>query len=156
VDIGGNPIDPPTGIFIGVGANPCAVDLEREIERYYRKIDAGAEFAITQPVFDVDALLRFLDRVEGYRRTIPVLAGVWPLISFKNAEFMNNEVPGVVVPKAVLERMAKCATREDGEKAGIDIARGIVGKIRDRVSGFQVSAPLGRVETALAVLGKQA
>lgn len=155
VDIGGNPIDPPTGIFIGVGANPCAVDMEREIERYCRKIDAGAEFAITQPVFDVDALLRFLDRVEGYRRTIPVLAGVFPLISYKNAEFMNNEVPGVVVPKAVLERMAKCATREDAEKAGIDIARGIVAKIRDRVSGFQVSAPLGRVETALAVLGSQ-
>ncbi|MBP2673422.1 MAG: methylenetetrahydrofolate reductase, partial [Deltaproteobacteria bacterium] len=76
VDIGGNPIDPPTGIFIGVGANPCAVDLDWEIERYYRKIDAGAEFAITQPVFDVDALLRFLDRVGGYSRTIPVLAGV--------------------------------------------------------------------------------
>jgi len=155
VDIGGNPIDPPTGIFIGVGANPCAVDLEREIDRYFRKIDAGAEFAITQPVFDVDALLRFLDRVEGYRRKIPVLAGVWPLISFKNAEFMNNEVPGVVVPKAILERMAGCKTREDGQKAGIDIARGIIGKIRDRVSGFQVSAPLGHVETALAVLGSQ-
>jgi homocysteine S-methyltransferase len=155
VDIGGNPIDPPTGIFIGVGANPCAVDMEREIERYFRKIDAGAEFAITQPVFDVDALLRFLDRVEGHSRTIPVLAGVFPLISYKNAEFMNNEVPGVVVPKAVLERMAKCATREDAEKAGIDIARGIIAKIRDRVSGFQVSAPLGRVETALAVLASQ-
>jgi homocysteine S-methyltransferase len=155
VDIGGNPIDPPTGIFIGVGANPCAVDLEREIERYFRKIDAGAEFAITQPVFDVDALLRFLDRVEGYHRTIPVLAGVFPLISYKNAEFMNNEVPGVVVPKAILERMAKCRTREDGRAAGIEIARGIIGKIRDRVAGFQVSDPLGQVETALEVLGKE-
>ncbi|MEW6720216.1 MAG: bifunctional homocysteine S-methyltransferase/methylenetetrahydrofolate reductase [Thermodesulfobacteriota bacterium] len=154
VDIGGNPIDPPTGIFIGVGANPCAVDLEREIERYFRKIDAGAEFAITQPVFDADALFRFLDRIGGYRRTIPVLAGVWPLISYKNAEFMNNEVPGVVVPKAVLERMARCTTREEGRKAGIDIAREIIERIRDRVNGFQVSAPLGHVETALAVLGK--
>ncbi len=152
VDIGGNPIDPPTGIFIGVGANPCAVDIEREIDRYFRKIDAGAEFAITQPVFDVDALLRFLDRANGYHRTIPVIAGVWPLLSFKNAEFMNNEVPGVVVPKEILDRMARCRTREDGRKAGIDIARGIVGKIRDRVNGFQVSAPLGHVETALAVL----
>ena len=154
VDIGGNPIDPPTGLFIGVGANPCAVDLEREVERYFRKIDAGAEFAITQPVFDVEALLSFLDRVGKYHRTIPVLAGVWPLLSFKNAEFMNNEVPGVVVPKAILDRMARCRTREDGRKAGIEIARGIVEKIRDRVSGFQVSAPLGHVETALAVLGK--
>jgi homocysteine S-methyltransferase len=152
MDIGGNPIDPPTGIFIGVGANPCAVELEREFDRFFRKIDAGAEFAITQPVFDVDALLRFLERVEGYHRTIPVIAGVWPLISFKNAEFMNNEVPGVVVPKAILDRMARCKTREDGRKAGIDIAREIISKIRDRVSGFQVSAPLGSVETALAVL----
>ncbi len=130
LDIGGKPIDPPTGIFIGVGANPCAVDLEREIDRYFRKIEAGAEFAITQPVFDAEALLRFLDRVERYRRTIPVIAGVWPLLSFKNAEFMNNEVPGVVVPKAILERMARCRTREDGRKAGIDIAREIVERIR--------------------------
>ena len=154
VDIGGNPIDPPTGIFIGVGANPCAVDMEREIERYYRKIDAGAEFAITQPVFDADALMRFLDRVRGYYRTIPVIAGIFPLVSYKNAEFMNNEVPGVVVPQAVLARMAKCETREDGRKAGVDIARVIIEKIRDRVNGFQVSAPLGQVETALEVLGK--
>jgi homocysteine S-methyltransferase len=154
VDIGGNPIDPPTGLFLGVGANPCAVDLEREIDRYFRKIDAGAEFAITQPVFDPEALFRFLDRVEGYRRTIPVLAGVWPLLSFKNAEFMNNEVPGVVVPRPVLDRMERCRTREDGRKAGIEIARAIVGRISDRVAGFQVSAPLGHVETALAVLGK--
>ena len=96
-DIGGNPIAPPTGILIGVGANPCAVEMEREIDRYFRKIDAGAEFAITQPVFDVEALFRFLDRVEKHFRRIPVIAGVWPLASFKNAEFMNNEVPGVVV-----------------------------------------------------------
>ncbi len=117
-DIGGNPIDPPTGIFIGVGANPCAVDMEREIERYFRKIDAGAEFAITQPVFDVEALFRFLDRVETYERRIPVIAGVWPLISFKNAEFMNNEVPGVVVPRKILDRMARCRTKEEAAGPG--------------------------------------
>ncbi|GAB4243225.1 MAG: bifunctional homocysteine S-methyltransferase/methylenetetrahydrofolate reductase [Deltaproteobacteria bacterium] len=155
LDIGGNPIVPPTGLFLGVGANPCAVDLDREIDRYRRKLDAGAEFAITQPVFDPEALLRFLDRVESFPARIPVLAGVWPLISFKNAEFMNNEVPGVVVPKAILERMARCRTREDGRNAGIEIARGIIERISDRVNGFQVSAPLGHVETALAVLGKK-
>lgn len=154
-DVGGQSVDPPTGIFIGVGANPCAVDLEREIDRYFRKLDAGAEFAITQPVFDADALLGFLDRVEGYRRRIPVIAGVWPLLSFKNAEFMSNEVPGVVVPNEILERMAKCRTKEEGRAAGIAIARETIGKIRDRVSGFQVSAPLGMVEIALAVLEKQ-
>ena len=153
-DIGGNPIDPPTGIFIGVGANPCAVELEREIDRYFRKIDAGAEFAITQPVFDVEALFHFLDRVEGHSRRIPVIAGVWPLVSYKNAEFMNNEVPGVVVPREILDRMARCRTKEESRGTGIDIARTTIERVSPRVSGFQVSAPLGSVETALAVLEK--
>ncbi len=151
-DIGGNPIDPPTGIFIGIGANPCAVEMEREIDRYFRKIDAGAEFAITQPVFDVEALFRFMDRVEGHPRRIPIIAGVWPLVSFKNAEFMNNEVPGVVVPREILDRMARCRTKEEGRSTGIDIARKTIEQISSRVSGFQVSAPLGSVETALSVL----
>jgi homocysteine S-methyltransferase len=155
-DIGGNPISPPTGILIGVGANPCAVEPEREIERYFRKIDAGAEFAITQPVFDVEALLRFLDRVEEHPRRIPVIAGIWPLVSYKNAEFMNNEVPGVVVPREVLDRMARCRSKEEGHRVGIEIARKIIERIAPRVSGFQVSAPLGKVETALAVLEGQA
>ncbi len=152
VDIGGNPIDPPTGILIGVGANPCAVEIQREMERYFRKVDAGAEFAITQPVFDARALFDFLDRAQRHPRTIPVIAGVWPLVSYKNAEFMNNEVPGVVVPKEVLERMSRCRTKEEGIRTGIEIARETVERIRSRVCGFQVSAPLGNVETALAVL----
>lgn len=153
-DIGGSPVDPPTGILIGVGANPCAVDLEREIDRYFQKIDAGAEFAITQPVFDAEALLRFLDRVEKHSRRIPVLAGIWPLLSYRNAEFMNNEVPGVVVPQDILRRMAECATGEESRRAGIEIARTICAEVQDRVVGFQVSAPLNNVEIALAVLGK--
>ncbi len=153
-DIGGNPIDPPTGIFIGVGANPCAVDREREIERFFRKIDAGAEFAITQPVFDVEALFRFLDRVDRNPQRIPVIAGVWPLLSYKNAEFMNNEVPGVVVPREILDRMARCRTKDDGHRVGIEIAQETIERISSRVNGYQVSAPLGSVETALAVLGK--
>ncbi|MDA0989607.1 MAG: bifunctional homocysteine S-methyltransferase/methylenetetrahydrofolate reductase [Verrucomicrobia bacterium] len=152
-DIGGNPVNPPTGIFIGVGANPCAVSFEHEIQRYYQKIDAGAEYAITQPIFDVDALFRFLDEVEGYKKTIPIVAGIWPLISYKNAEFMRNEVPGVEVPDAVMERMSRCSTKEEGIKAGIEIAAEIRDTIADRVAGFQVSAPLGRVEIALRVLG---
>jgi len=152
-DLAGSPIDPPTAILIGVGANPCAVDMPREIERYYGKIDAGAEFAITQPVFDADALLRFLDEVETYAATIPVIAGVWPLLSYKNAEFMNNEVPGVEVPDAALERMSRCTTKEDARKAGIEIAHEIMDRIADRVAGFQVSAPLGNVDIALKVLG---
>ncbi|OPY15353.1 MAG: Bifunctional homocysteine S-methyltransferase/5,10-methylenetetrahydrofolate reductase [Syntrophus sp. PtaB.Bin001] len=153
-DIGGSPVDPPTGILIGVGANPCAVDLEREIDRYFQKIEAGAEFAITQPIFDVDALFRFLDRVEKYSKRIPVLAGVWPLLSYRNAEFMNNEVPGVVVPQDILDRMAECETGEESRQRGIEIARTICARIHDRVAGFQVSAPLNNVEIALSVLGK--
>jgi methionine synthase I (cobalamin-dependent)/5,10-methylenetetrahydrofolate reductase len=153
-DIGANPVAPPTAIFIGVGANPCAVDIGREVERYFRKIDAGAEFAITQPVFDADALFRFLDKIEGYGRRIPVVAGVWPLTSFRNAEFMNNEVPGVSVTPSILERLKKCANKEDSAKAGVEIARDIMERIASRVNGFQVSAPFGKVELALAALGK--
>lgn len=153
-DIGGNPVVPPTGLFIGVGANPCAVDPDKEIDRYFRKVDAGAEFSITQPVFDTEALFRFLDRVQKYQTVIPVVAGVWPLTSLRNAEFMNNEVPGVVVTESILKRLSVCTTREDGLKMGTEIARDIMDTIADRVNGFQVSAPFGKVELALAALGK--
>jgi len=152
VDVGGNPIDPPTGILIGVGANPCAVEPERELQHYFNKIDAGAEYAITQPVFDPDALLRFLDEADKHERTIPVVAGVWPLVSLRNAEFLANEVPGVEVPDAILERMSHAKTKEDGRKLGIEIAREICEKISDRVAGYQVSAPFGIVDLALQVL----
>jgi methionine synthase I (cobalamin-dependent)/5,10-methylenetetrahydrofolate reductase len=152
IDIGGNPISPPCGVLIGVGVNPCAVEMERELERYRRKIDAGAEYAITQPVFDAESLMRFLDTVNGFPQTIPVVAGVWPLTSFKNAEFMKNEVPGVEVPDAILERMRGCTSREDGFKVGCDIAREIRAGITDVVAGFQVSAPFGKVELAIDVL----
>ncbi|NLF30437.1 MAG: bifunctional homocysteine S-methyltransferase/methylenetetrahydrofolate reductase, partial [Planctomycetes bacterium] len=152
VDLAGAPIDPPTGILIGVGANPCAVDRKREIDRYFRKLDAGAEFAITQPIFDADALRRFCDEVDGYAIRIPIIAGVWPLLSYKNAEFMNNEVPGVVVPATTLERMSRCTTKEDGRRTGIEIARETMAAIAPCVRGFQVSAPLGNVDIALDVL----
>ena len=153
-DFGGNLVQPPTSIFIGVGANPCAVDPQRELERYFKKIEAGAEYAITQPVFDADSLLRFLDQIEAYSKRIPVIAGVWPLASYKNAEFMRNEVPGVVIPDAVMARLAACKTKEEGRDAGIAIAHEIMARIESRVAGFQVSAPMGNVQTALRVLGK--
>jgi homocysteine S-methyltransferase len=152
MDIGGNPISPPCGILIGVGVNPCALDLPNEIERYRRKIEAGAEYAITQPVFDAEALFRFMDAVSAFPRTIPIVAGVWPLVSFKNAEFMKNEVPGVEVPDAVLERMRSARTREDGIRTGCEIAREIRDRINPAVAGFQVSAPFGNVEIAINVL----
>lgn len=152
LDIGGNRIDPPTSLVIGVGANPVATDTAREIERFRQKVAAGAEFAITQPVFDPDSLFRFLDAIDDFQ--IPIVAGIWPFTSYKNAEFMANEVPGVVVPKATLERMSQAKTREQGRALGIEIAQELVARIRPRVAGFAVSAPFGNVQTALTVLGR--
>lgn len=152
VDIGGGAIDPSTSLVIGVGANPVAADLGREIERFGQKVLAGAEFAITQPVFEPECLFRFLDAAGGTQ--IPIIAGIWPFTSFKNAEFMANEVPGVVVPKVLLDRMSKATTKEHGRALGIEIAQELVAKVKDAVAGFAVSAPFGNVGTALAVLGK--
>ncbi len=152
MDVGGNVIDPPTGILIGVGANPCAVEPKRELQHYLNKINAGAEYAITQPIFDPEALFRFMDAAEAKGGSIPIVAGVWPLVSFRNAEFLANEVPGVEVPDAIRERMSHAKTKEDGRKLGIEIAREIRDRIADRVAGYQVSAPFGIVELALQVL----
>jgi homocysteine S-methyltransferase len=150
IDLGGQPIDPQTFAVIGVGLDPTALDRQRELDRFRQKVEAGAEFAITQPVFDPEALLRILDDVQDHG--IPILAGIWPLISYRNALFMRNEVPGVVVPDAVMERMSAAASREEQLATGIQIARESVSRIRKRVAGIQVSAPMGNIETAWAVL----
>jgi methionine synthase I (cobalamin-dependent)/5,10-methylenetetrahydrofolate reductase len=152
VDIGGNGIDPPTSLVAGVGANPVAADLPREIDRFRQKAVAGAEFAVTQPVFDADSLLRFLEAISDLH--MPIIAGIWPFTSFKNAEFMANEVPGVVVPPRLLERMSQAKTREEGRALGVAIAQELVAAVRPHVAGLAASAPLGNVKTALAVLGK--
>ena len=152
MDIGGNNFSPTAAICIGVGANPVAADLPREIKRFRQKVAAGAEFAITQPVFDADTLFEFIESIEAFK--IPVIAGIWPLISFRNAEFMANEVPGVVVPESVLERMSKTKTGKEAKMMGIQIAKEMLDKISDVVAGFAVSAPLGNVKIALAALGK--
>ncbi|MDD5458900.1 MAG: bifunctional homocysteine S-methyltransferase/methylenetetrahydrofolate reductase [Phycisphaerae bacterium] len=152
IDIGANTIDPPTGILIGVGANPVAADIDREIERFKAKVKAGAEYAITQPVFDTDMLFEFMEKTQDFK--IPIIAGIWPFTSFKNAEFMANEVPGVVVPEKLLTRMAQAKTKEQGRAIGIEIAREMIEQIESTVAGFAVSAPFGNVKIALAVLGK--
>lgn len=149
-DVGGNPIGQPTGWHIGVGCNPGAVELDNEVKRFEWKVDAGAEFAITQPVFDTAQLREFLRRIEHCR--IPVIAGIWPLTSLRNAEFMNNEVPGITVPVAVMERMRKAEGKEAARQEGIQIAREMLLEVREHVQGAQVSAPFGRVQYSLDVL----
>ena len=153
LDPGGNAIGAPTAFVVGVGVNPAAVEIERELKRFAWKVDAGAEFAITQPVFDPAQLERFLRRVEGFR--IPVIAGIWPLVSLRNAEFLANEVPGVTVPPEILARMG--AAQEKGKEAalaeGVAIAREMLQRVRPFVQGAQVSAPFGRVPIAVEVFG---
>ena len=139
-------------MLIGVGANPEAVEMDGEIDRFFQKIDAGAEYAITQPIFDADSLLRFIEMTEKYHRTIPIIAGLYPPLSFKNAQFMRNHVPGVVVPDSVLERMHRCETKETAIAEGLKIVREIREQLGDSVTGFQASAPLGHTEIAIAAL----
>jgi methionine synthase / methylenetetrahydrofolate reductase(NADPH) len=152
LDPGGNPIGLPTKFVIGVGVNPAAPDFERELKRFAYKVEAGAEYAVTQPVFDLDQVDRFLARVEGFR--IPIVAGIWPLISLRNAEFLANEVPGVSVPDAIVDRMrvASAGGKEAALAEGVRISREMLAAVADRVQGVQVSAPLGRVPVALEVL----
>lgn len=150
VDLGGQRIDPQTHAAIGVGADPTALDQERELRRFAEKLEAGAEFAITQPMFDADALLRFLDKLPA--SPVKILAGIWPLASFRNALFLRNEVPGVSVPDSIMERLESVNGKEDQRKMGIEIAREIAAQVHDRVQGIQVSPPFGNVDTALAVV----
>ncbi len=154
IDVGGNSFDPPLALTVSVGANPVAVDLEREIERFKLKVQAGAEYAITQPVFDTQMLFDFIDAANAAQHKIPIIAGIWPFVSYKNAEFMANEVPGVVVPKNLLSRMSKAKTRQQGREIGIAIAREMIEAVSDKVAGFAISAPFGNVNIALATAGK--
>ena len=149
LDIGNKPIGSATGFFIGVGVDPSSVNPERELQRYAQKVDAGAEFAVTQPVFDPTALEKFLERAAS--RPIPFVAGVWPLTSYQNAEFMRNEVPGVVVPDSILEKMGRFESKEDQRKIGIEIAQEMVRRVKGLVQGIQISAPFGRVDAAMEV-----
>ncbi len=152
LDPGGNDLGSATRFVIGVGVNPAAPDLERELRRFEWKVEAGAEYAITQPVFDLEQLDRFLARAGGFG--IPVIAGIWPLVSLRNAEFLANEVPGITVPGEVLERMRRASDggKEAALAEGVTIAREMLAAVRQRVQGAQVSAPLGRVPVALEVL----
>jgi len=149
-DIGGRHLKKPTSFHIGVGVNPGAVNFDEEMRRFYWKVKAGAEFAITQPVFDLALIKRFLERIDEMRITI--IAGVWPLISYKNAEFMNNELPGVSVPEDIMKRMRDAGSGEQAIREGVSIATEILRELASHVDGVQISAPFNRYELALEVI----
>jgi homocysteine S-methyltransferase len=149
LDLGGNPIGTGTGFVIGVGANPGLTDLDEEIRRFEYKVEAGAEYVVTQPVFDLRLLENFLKRIEHCR--IPVVAGIWPLVSVRNAEFMKNELR-VSVPDSILERMARAQTPEAARAEGVAIAREMLIAVKQTAQGAQISAPMGRYSSAVDVL----
>jgi homocysteine S-methyltransferase len=149
-DIGGQSIGVPTGFHVGVAANPGALDPDEELRRLAYKVEAGAEFVITQPVFDPGELARFLARIEGFR--VPVIAGVAPLDSLRHAEFMANELPGVRVPESVVARMRQAEARGAAPAEGLAIAREVTGEIRSMVQGLQISTTSGAIEAVLGVI----
>jgi homocysteine S-methyltransferase len=148
LDIGGHPMGSQTALLIGVGANPGAPNMEEELRRFEWKVQAGAEFVVTQPVFDLDLLEGFLERVRHVK--IPVICGIWPLTSFRNAEFMVNELR-VPVPEEFMERMRSVDSAERAREEGVAIARDMVRRVRGMVEGVQLSAPFGRYQMAVDV-----
>jgi methionine synthase I (cobalamin-dependent)/5,10-methylenetetrahydrofolate reductase len=150
IDVGGKSIGEPTGFVIGVGVNPGAVNDEEELKRFYYKVDAGAEFAVTQPVFDPAVLERFVKRVEDCK--IPVILSILPLASYKAAEYFNYEVPGCSVPSDILHRMRQADSPQAGQAEGIRIAQEILDRVQGMVQGVQIRGPLEEYETALELL----
>ena len=149
-DVGGQAIGAPTGFHIGVSVNPAASNVDQELRRFEYKVEAGAEFIVTRPIFDVAAFERFLKRIELAR--LPIVAGLFPFESARNAEFMANEVPGVRVPDALLERMRRAEGADAAGREGIAIARELAVGLRSAVQGLQISTASGDIDAALAVL----
>jgi homocysteine S-methyltransferase len=149
LDIGANAIGASTNFTIGVAANPGVPDIEQELRRFAYKVEAGGEYAITQPVFDLKLLEYFLDRIKDFR--IPVIAGIWPLTSLRNAEFMKNDLR-VSMPEEIMLRMAQCATPDAARREGVLIAQEMLEAVRPLVQGVQVSAPFGRYALAADVI----
>jgi homocysteine S-methyltransferase len=150
VDIGGQPIGRPSSFHIGVAVNPTALDPDEELRRFDYKVEAGAEFAVTQVVFDLDAFDRFMRRSEHAR--LPVIAGVWPFENASNAEFMANEVPGARVPDVLMERMRRADPLGGAPAEGIAIARDIARALKGRAQGLHISTASGNVDSAILVL----
>jgi homocysteine S-methyltransferase len=149
-DVGGQPIGAPTSYHIGVSLNPDAPSLDEELRRFEYKVEAGAEFVITRPIFDLRSFEHFLQRIETAK--LPVIAGLFPFENARHAEFMANEVPGMRVPDALLDRMRAATGAESARAEGIAIARDVAARLRGAVQGFQVSTMSGDIDTALAVV----
>jgi len=152
LDLAGNPLAAGTSFTIGVGVNPGAMDLNTEIDRFYEKVEAGAEYALTQPVYESSLLENFLHRTRDL--DIPILVGILPLSSYKNAEFLHNEVPGMRVPSAIRDQLKRATTGEAARELGITIARKALHDCADlpRVKGAYIMPPFGRYEAVLKIL----
>jgi homocysteine S-methyltransferase len=150
LDIARNPIGAPTGFLVGVGANPGAINLDEELRRLDYKVEAGAEFIITQPIFDLRIFESFVRRIEHIK--VPLLSGIWPLVSLRNAEFLNHEVPGASVPDDVMDRMRAAKNKEEALAVGTAVAKEMVGQVRQHTQGIQIAVPFGRVDMVLEVL----
>jgi len=151
VDPAGKPLPGgKTAFLLATGFEPGAADLEREIRRLEKKKTAGAELVMTQPIFQQDLLDTVLRRIAHLE--LPVMVGVLPLVSYKNAEFLHNEVPGMQIPEEIRERMRRTPGGEAARKEGVRIAREMLFAVRDRVQGAYLMPPLGRYELALEVL----
>lgn len=153
-DISGKPIGSPTSLSHGVGVNPGNMNFASEMERFRKKIEAGAEWTMTQPIFDPTLMERFLDFLIKEGINIPVIMGIWPLTSLKNALFMKNEIPGIEIPNSIVTRMERCTTLESAREEGVAIARELFDTFKDSIQGVQLSAPFGKIELALKVIGQ--
>lgn len=150
-DLAGNPLrGNATRHFLGCGANPGAIDLDLEVRRLAQKIEAGAEYILTQPVYELELFERFHERVADFG--VPVLIGILPLASFKNAEFLTKEVPGMHVPEPIRERMRRCEDKDAARAEGIAIAREALEAALPHVAGVYIMPPFSRVDSALEVL----
>lgn len=149
-DIGRKPVGRPTSFFNGVGANPGAIDLETEVDRFKQKVDAGAEFVMTQPVYDIALFDRFLEKIAPC--PIPILIGILPLASARNAEFLHNEVPGMQIPEEIRKRMAAVGSGPEARAEGIRIAREALAACAPKVQGVYIMPPFNRYEAAFQVL----
>lgn len=153
LDFSGKPIGGKTALFVGAGCNPGAVDMDFEAERFGRKVEAGAEFFFSQPVFDLDMLERFLDKTTAWA-SVPFMVGIMPLVSARNADFLHNEVPGMQIPDDVRRAIHNAETKEAQRNVGMELAHETLAALRDhpRVQGAYIYPPFGSYRAVLRVV----